>query len=669
MIAETTDNEALKLGALNLKGDLYGASGRLSEGGQTLQAALRLARKLNDPFKVSSTANNLGNILSRQGRLEEAILLYRESMGIAHESGDHLLASRAAVNAAMISLQSERPLDAREHAEFSEKVLQDAEDTSEKAYNLINIGIVWLDLIPYFPESGDLCLPRSQVVLTEALELARSLGDVRMESYAWGYLGRLMEDTNRYNEALEYTVMAVRAAHQTGARESLYEWYWQAGRIRAVSGDVEGALKAYRASVAALHSLESGRLGTGLPKSSRSPRELGEPVYIELVDLLLRLCARTEDPLLKEDLLNEARNTIELFKLSELKDYFRDDCVGMAQQKPVQLDQVSPTAAIVYPIALPDRLEIILSLAGNLKRFSTPVSRDGLTHEIDAFRAALEKRTTREYMTHARTLFRWIVAPLENVLRSTSVNTIIFVPDGPLRTIPLAALHDGEKFLIQTYAVATTPGLDLTDPGPIDKESIRILAFGLTEGVQGFPPLPFVQDELEAMRVLFDGQWVTDGEYNIQRVETSLKDEKYNLMHIASHGEFGGEPEQSFLLAYDEKITIDRLEKFIGLFRYREGPLDLLTLSACDTAVGDIRAALGLGGIAVRAGAKSALATLWHVNDQATSRLVSEFYRQLADENVSRATALQRAQLTLLKDYWYGHPGYWSPFLLINNWL
>jgi CHAT domain-containing protein len=123
------------------------------------------------------------------------------------------------------------------------------------------------------------------------------------------------------------------------------------------------------------------------------------------------------------------------------------------------------------------------------------------------------------------------------------------------------------------------------------------------------------------------------------------------------------------LLTFDDKLTMDRLDQYVGLFRFRDDPLELLTLSACETAAGDERAALGLAGIAIKAGARSAVASLWFINDQATAMLIEEFYRQLRDPSVSRAVALQRAQSRLLEDLRYRHPGYWSPFLLINNWL
>jgi CHAT domain-containing protein len=246
---------------------------------------------------------------------------------------------------------------------------------------------------------------------------------------------------------------------------------------------------------------------------------------------------------------------------------------------------------------------------------------------------------------------------------------LVFVPDGVLRTIPLAALHDGQHFLITKYAMATTPSLSLTDPRPIQRNKIKVLAVGLTESVQGFPPLPNVSIELQAIEKLYRTDLLLNRMFVVSRMEQELQDEQLNIVHIASHGRFSRDTEKSFILAFDRKLTMDQLAQLVGLFRFRDTPLELLTLSACETAVGDDRAALGLAGIAIKAGARSALATLWHIDDPASSLLIAEFYRQLHDPAVSRAVALQRAQVQLLNNPYYRHPGYWSPFLLINNWL
>jgi CHAT domain-containing protein len=140
-------------------------------------------------------------------------------------------------------------------------------------------------------------------------------------------------------------------------------------------------------------------------------------------------------------------------------------------------------------------------------------------------------------------------------------------------------------------------------------------------------------------------------------------------VHIASHGLVESNVKNTFVLAFDQKITMDRLAELVGLFRFRKAPLELLTLSACETAAGDDRAALGLAGVAVKAGARSALATLWFIDDAVTSDLIGEFYKQLQNPTLSKAQALQKAQVKILKDPRYQHPNFWAPFLLINNWL
>jgi CHAT domain-containing protein len=155
----------------------------------------------------------------------------------------------------------------------------------------------------------------------------------------------------------------------------------------------------------------------------------------------------------------------------------------------------------------------------------------------------------------------------------------------------------------------------------------------------------------------------------VQKMENQLKNEDYNIVHIASHGLVESNVKNTFVLAFDQKITMDRLAELVGLFRFRKAPLELLTLSACETAAGDDRAALGLAGVAVKAGARSALATLWFIDDAVTSDLIGEFYKQLQNPTLSKAQALQKAQVKILKDPRYQHPNFWAPFLLINNWL
>jgi CHAT domain-containing protein len=315
------------------------------------------------------------------------------------------------------------------------------------------------------------------------------------------------------------------------------------------------------------------------------------------------------------------------------------------------------------------RLELLMSLPSGLKRISVPVTADRLTQEIRTFRRLVEKRTTREYLPHAQQLYDWLVRPLEPELGQPEITTLVFVPDSALRTIPLAALHDGSSFLIHKFSLALTPGLTLTDPRPLNRDKLRFLAAGLTTSVQGFPPLPYVAEEVASIEQLYKSDRLINSEFQVPRLERELRDGRYGVLHIATHGKFSTDANDSFLLTFDGKLTMKTLDQLVGLFRFRQEPLELLTLSACQTGIGDDRAALGLAGVALRAGARSALATLWFINDDASASLISEFYRQLRNSALSKAAALRRAQLKLLSDSVYEHPAYWSPFLLLNNWL
>ena len=305
-----------------------------------------------------------------------------------------------------------------------------------------------------------------------------------------------------------------------------------------------------------------------------------------------------------------------------------------------------------------------------MRRVTVPVTAERLTTEVRTFRNRVEKRTTQRYLPHAQQLYDWLIRPIAPLL-PPSIDTLVIVPDGALRTVPFSALHDGNQFLIQRYAIATTPGLTMTDARPFHRPGVKAnaLSVGLTEAVQDFPSLPGVTTEIDAIQGLYPGKVLLNREFVLSRLEEELRENSFSIVHVASHGEFNNDVRKSFLLTFDDKLTMDKLSKFIGLLRFRDDPLSLLTLSACETAAGDDRAALGLAGVAIKAGASSALASLWVINDEASSELVSEFYRQLTNPSVSKAVALQRAQVKLLDDSVYQHPAYWSPFLLLSNWL
>jgi CHAT domain-containing protein/Tfp pilus assembly protein PilF len=649
-------------------GNVYIATGPLETARKHLDEALRLASELKNQDVSAIILNNLGNLLTQQKKYTEALAAYKESVPLALARNNHSLVATALVNAATTSTNIKQHKEAKALLDKAFDQMAALEPSHDKAAGLVNIGLGYFDLRANLPDAKESLLLLAHKALSEAATTAESIGDRRMSSYAWGHLGSLYEEELRYQEALQLTRRATFAAQQVNAPESLYRWEWQTGRLLKKVGTIDDAIGSYRRAVRTLQSIRPElSVSYGAPQTSF--RETMGPVYFELVDLLLQRGASLQDRDQVGPYLIEARETIELFKAAELRDYFRDDCVDTALSKITTLDVVAQTAVVIYPILLADRTELLLSLPSGLKRVSVPVGAEALTEEVRQLRRKLEKRTTREYLPHAQKLYDWVIRPLEADLAASPIDTLVFVPDGALRTIPMTALHDGKQFLIAKYAVGITPSLNLSDPRPLKRENMKVLAVGVTEAVQGFSALPNVAAELQELQTLLGSQNLVNREFLAVNLEKKLKEEQFSVVHVASHGEFGNDVENTFLLTFDDKLSLDRLNQMIGVFRFRDNPLELLTLSACDTAAGDDRAALGLAGIAIKAGARSALATLWNINDEAAVDLVLDFYRELKNPATSRAVALQRAQLKLIENPRYEHPGYWSAFLMINNWL
>jgi CHAT domain-containing protein len=627
-----------------------------------------MAKSDGGPRLIAAIHNDLGLAYVSQQRNEEALASFATSAQGALEVGDRPLAIRAQINAARVASKLNQTDAARNWFDQALDGLKDLDFSHDKATSLIHVGLGYQQLSPAMPDMKAPLLLRAAGVFVEAATVAEKIGDTRTLSYADGYLGHLYETEHRYDEALHLTRRAVFSAQAANAPESLYRWQWQLGRLLAATGKLDEAITSYSNATVTLRPIRT-EVASALGNSTLSEEDSVRSLFYELADLLLERASLTGDVKTTEIYLRSARDAIEAYKAAELRDYFRDQCVDALQATLTKLDTVSPDTAVIYPIVFPNRTELLVSLPTGFMRISVPITAPVLTQEVRAFRRLVEKRTTREYLPHAQQLYDWLIRPLESELIRLKIRTLVFVPDGVLRTIPMSALHDGKSFLIEKFAVALTPGLYLTDPRPLDRANIRFLAGGLTKSVQGFPALPYVAEEVDTVRSLYQADQLLNQQFRTPLLEQELRDSQYGILHIATHGRFSTDVDDSFLLTFDGKLTMSALDHLIGLFRFRQNPLELLTLSACQTAVGDDRAALGLAGVAIKAGARSALATLWFINDEASAALIGEFYRQLRNPAMSKAAALQRAQMKLLADRVYEHPAYWSPFLLLNNWL
>lgn len=513
--------------------------------------------------------------------------------------------------------------------------------------------------------------------LAIAVEQARQLKDARAESYALGELGTLYEQTGQWNDAAQLTRQALRLAQTNHAPDVAYRWQWQMGRITTKSNNKSGdqnlgqpispaqrqeAIAAYRDAVTTLRSIRSDLVATN-PEIQFSFRESVEPVYRELMSLLIQ-------PDSSEAMLTEARDAIEELQLAELENFFRSACLDVTSQK---IDAIDRSAAVFYPIILSDRLEVLVSIPGEpLSHHSVAIGPKHLERTLDNWLQSLTPiASSRRQRQLSSKLYDWLVRPAHEKLQAHGIETLVFVPDGPLRNLPMAALYDGDQYLVENYQVALTPGLQLLEPRALGQEQLQALSVGLTESRQGFSALPGVQQEIEQIQASVPSKVVLDKAFTKENLQRQLKDSTFPIVHLATHGQFSSDPEQTFLLTWDTQINVREIRNLLKSRRNSQTkPIELLVLSACQTAAGDSQAALGLAGLAVQSGARSTLATLWSVNDRSTAKLMTELYQDLAaSDEISRGASLRQAQLALLHSEKYNHPFYWSAFVLVGNWL
>jgi CHAT domain-containing protein len=197
-----------------------------------------------------------------------------------------------------------------------------------------------------------------------------------------------------------------------------------------------------------------------------------------------------------------------------------------------------------------------------------------------------------------------------------------------------------------------------------------VLAAGLTEERHGFSALANVNSELQEIQAEFSSRILLNQAFTSSSLQDQIQALPFPIVHLATHGQFSSNASETFVLAWDKPIEVTELS---ALLRQRENTredvIELLVLSACETAAGDKRAALGLAGVAVQAGARSTLASLWSLDDESGAQFIGAFYRALSIGNLSKAEALRQAQLSLLRDRNFRHPRYWAPYVLVGNWL
>jgi CHAT domain-containing protein/uncharacterized glyoxalase superfamily protein PhnB len=669
---QTQPDYAIKASSLRSLGDTLQLVGNLDKASQVLQRSLAIARRLNSADLTSAVFLSLGNLERLRSNPKAALEFYQQAIAAATANATKV---QAQLNQLSLLVQTKDLGNARILFPQIQTQIAQLPASRDTIYDRINFAnsLMRLQAATQGKDSPGIDSMAIAQILAEGIEQAKSLNDRRAISHTLGTLGTLYEQTQQFPSAQNLTQQALSIAQAIDANDIAYLWQWQLGRLLKAQGNLKGAIAAYTDAVNTLQALRGDLLAVN-PGVQFSFRDSVEPVYRQLVALLLSDDpSNSQDATAKQKRLQQAQNTLEALQLAELINFFQADCLTA---NPVDIAKVDRTAGVLYPIILENSLEAILSLPKQpLQHYSTPIARRQVEDVIASLRLELRDSSSIDYLANVQKLYDWLIRPGASQIAQSKVNTLVFVLDGELRNIPMAALHDGQRFLAETYNISLTPGLQLLDPKPLSKEPIAAIAAGLSQSSPSFTPLrlnplPNVEREIQQIQAQIPSKVLLNQSFTGANLEKTLDASSFPIVHLATHGKFSSKLEETYLLTWDGQINIEQLNQLIReRNRQNDKVVELLILSACETARGDRRAALGLAGVAVRAGARSTIASLWSVDDEATATFMTELYKNLANKTTNKAEALRQAQMTLLSDRQLNHPYYWAPFVLLGNWL
>ncbi|MEO0843030.1 MAG: CHAT domain-containing protein [Cyanobacteria bacterium J06643_5] len=682
LLLDNQPNSVLKAKGLLSLGNALRVVGDLDKSQAILKESLTVAQKLQSKETEAEVLLSLGNTAQTEQKTKEALDYYQQAATISNKTTQ----LQAKLNQLPLLVEKKQWSEAESLSQQIQSKLGDIPPNRFSVNARINFANSLKKIARNQTSNTKIQTEKTaaQIVAT-AIKQAENLKDSRAQAYALGTLGGLYEQTEQWSEAQKLTEQALNIAEGIQAPDIAYRWQWQLGRILKAQNQKEGAKAAYNNAIGELKLLRND-LASVNRDVQFSFREQVEPVYRQYVSLLLQDKQPTQDD------LKQARNVLESLQLAELDNFFRRACIDT---QPVQLNEIDKTAGVVYPVILPDRLEIIVSLPNqsqnqSLRRYKINISEKELEKTIIGLRSTIQNPGpgvsqgfyTDEYLTSSQKLYDLLIRPIESELQNNKVENLVFVLDGSLRNIPMAALHDGEKFLIEKeYNLAVSPGLQLLPPKQaLNQEKLSAVIGGLGKvneenpNTGNFEDLKYVSKELnqieEQTQINAEKKFL-DSNFTTQQIKQALKSSPASIIHLATHGQFRANAEETFILTWDNKISVNELRSVLNSSSTaretnQRNALELLILSACQTAAGDSRTALGLAGVAIQSGARSTLASLWLVEDKSTSELMNKFYDNLVNKKMTKAEALRQAQISMAKDY--AHPYFWAPFILIGNW-
>lgn len=515
-----------------------------------------------------------------------------------------------------------------------------------------------------------------QTWIEEAIQFAEQVQNPQLQSEAIGLLGEFYERQGQLPTALRQTQRALSLAQSHQILDSAYRWQAQIGRLLLAAEQLDAAEQAYSVAFESLQFLRRSALSLDAAIQLDFRDEV-EPIYRDYLELLLA----DSDP--RPEQLLRAVEVIEALQIAAVNDLFRDACLP---ESPESIDTLlantaTDRTAVVYWILLADRWVSIVRLPNQakLEMRSIPIDIPRLNQIIDETGEFLQSSAgTQKAKNNNKKLYQYGIRPIKEILDEHSVDTLAIVADGNFKNINLASLLDDQKkqYLIEQYALATIPALKFIAQSSDDTAFQRVLA-ATTETFDPSPSgqvsLPIENIDLELANINNSGlpaKVIRDHDFTLSNLQATIAAYEPSIVHIITHGEFSSDPNQTYLRMRDDRTTAHELELLLNVDRRRRyKSIDLLLLTACNTAQGDRRATLGLAGLTIRAGAKRTIASLWKTDGAIAQTFTNTFYDSIKnDPQLSMAKRVQQAQLSLLNQQRNARFANWAGFVLVGHW-
>ncbi|MGR3278324.1 CHAT domain-containing protein [Acaryochloris marina NIES-2412] len=536
--------------------------------------------------------------------------------------------------------------------------------STNEAINLqLKLSYLLADVDPRTIPSSDNNLSLAYNLAKTTLRHAESFGDRRLISQAYGVFGKLYVQSDQLDDATQVLTKALKLAQVIQDDHLAYQWSWQIAQIHQQQGEKANAIAAYDTTIKHLDQVRTTLISANSDLQFNY-KESVEPVYKNYMGLLLS--SDTPD----FELILETKQQLQV---AELENYLKCSKLTAPQTNNQQNSRYDAT---VHIFELNGQIEVIAQTQNGIFRHqpnSSLVQQKlfNLLENLDT--EVLGQISIETIQQNTQALYRQLITPFKEHIPDSG--DLLFVLDSTFQNLPINMLHDGHQYLIENYSVTNALNTQLKPIQPQNLEKLNVLFAGLSENSPSFnspnvpgglEALPEVKDELNGV-TKFSNQitYLLNSEFTTDKLQSKLQ-VSTPIIHVASHGQFSSDPERTMILAFDGPIKAKQFHDLISeRTELGQSSIELLILSACQTAKGDKRSTLGIAGLAVQAGSRNTLASLWLADSSATAELITLFYQGLKG-GLSKPRALQQAQIQLM-DSGYSHPYLWGNFILVGS--